>query len=146
MSVTEGQKDQILSGIRIGMPLEDMLVLCELSPQEMQDLQKDEFFMARAASMTKTLSYNLLKNLQDTIDIQVRKGKDHAITWLLEKTNPFFAAKSDAGDKPGVVNIFTQSTDLVASDTVSVNLYDTEKPEDITPDIEENNGEEPSED
>lgn len=137
--VTEGQIDQILTGLAIGMPLEDMFVLCELDPEDMLKLQNDKLFMARANSMTKKLTYDLLKNLDDVIAVQVAKGKDHAITWLLEKTNPFFAAKSDATDKPGVVNIFTQSTDLVASDTVAVNLYESENtPEDNTITPEDN--------
>lgn len=122
--VTQGQIDQILSGIALGLPLEDMLVLSEVSPQDMVELQKDEMFMAKANAANKKLTYDLLNNLHDIIDVQVRKGKDHAVTWLLEKTNPFFAAKGDTGDKPGVVNIFTQNTDIAASDTVAVNIYD----------------------
>ena len=121
--VTEGQIDQILTGITFGMSLEDMLVLSEIEPQDMIDLQADQLFMARANAMAKHLTYDLLKNLDDIIQIQVSKGKDHAVTWLLEKTNPRFAPKGEAGDKAGVINIFTKETTLESSDTVEVHTF-----------------------
>lgn len=130
--VTEGQIDQIITGISLGMPLEDMMVLSELSPQDMVDLQANSLFMARANAAAKHLTYDLLKRLEDVIDIQVSKGKDHAITWLLEKTNAHFAPKGEAGDKPGIINIFTKDAVVEASDTVEVHTFDTTEPT-VTP-------------
>lgn len=127
--VTEGQIDQILTGITFGMLLEDMLVLSEVSPQDMAALQKDELFMAQAAAMSKQCTYDLLKSLNDVIEIQKEKGKDHAITWLLEKTNPRFAAHGESGDKAGIINIFTKETSLETSDTVEVHTFGTDSSE-----------------
>lgn len=121
--VTEGQIDQILTGITFGMSLEDMLVLSEIEPQDMIDLQSDQLFMARANAMAKHVTYDLLKTLNDIIVIQASKGKDHAVTWLLEKTNPRFAPKGEAGDKAGIINIFTKETTLENSDTVEIHAF-----------------------
>lgn len=121
--VTEGTIDQILTGITFGMSLEDMLVLCEVSPEDMVLLQADQVFMARANAMTKQLTYDLLKKLNDIIEIQQTKGKDHAITWLLEKTNSRFSG-NEGGEKAGVINIFTKDVELKNSDTVQVNTFE----------------------
>lgn len=123
MPVTEAIKDQILTGISFGMTKEDMYILCELTPAEMESLDQDIFFVARISANTKQLTYTLLKDLNDVIDIQVMKGKDHAITWLLEKVDPRFKANSDIADRPGIVNITTQNVKLEASDTVSIQTY-----------------------
>ena len=125
--VTEGQIDQILTGITFGMSLEDMLVLCEVDPEDMVKLQADQMFMARANAMSKQLSYDLLKQLNDVIETQISKGKDHAITWLLEKTNPRFSNSGDGGDKAGVINIFTHEANVESSDTVAVQIYENKE-------------------
>lgn len=122
--LNEGQIDQILTGLNFGMPLEHMFVLVGLSPEEMESFRKNDHLMAQANAASKKCTYDLLKDLHDVIEIQKDKGKDHAITWLLEKTDPHFANGGDGGDKPGVVNIFTHSADVAASDTVSVQIYE----------------------
>lgn len=124
--VNEGQIDQILTGIAFGMPLDHMFVLSEISPEDMEILRKDEHFMSRANAHAKMCTYDLLKDLKEVIEIQKDKGKDHAITWLLEKTDPHFSKNSEGSDKPGVVNIYTKEISLENSDTVSVQQYDKE--------------------
>lgn len=121
--VNQGQIDQILTGIALGMPLEHMFILTELSPQDMEDLRANSLFMAQANASAKKLTYDLLKDLQQVIEVQKDKGKDHAITWLLEKTDSHFMPNNEGGDKPGVVNIFTKETTLTNSDTVSIQQY-----------------------
>lgn len=122
--ITEGVKDQILTGISFGMKKEDMFILCELTPAEIDELSKDAFFAARANAKEKETTYDLLRSLNDVIDIQVMKGKDHAITWLLEKLDPRFKANADTTDRPGIVNITTQNLKLENSDTVNIQTYD----------------------
>lgn len=134
--VSQGQIDQILTGISLGMPLDHMFILVELSPQEMEELRKDELFMSRAAAASKKLTYDLLKDLQSIIEVQKDKGKDHAVTWLLEKTDAYFRPNNEGGDKPGVVNIFTKEVALANSDTVSIQQFAKEpEPEADIPDL-----------
>ena len=132
--VNTGQIDQILTGIALGMPLEHMFILTELNPQDMEDLRANPLFMAQASAAAKKLTYDLLKDLKDVIATQKDKGKDHAITWLLERTDSHFMPNNEGGDKPGVVNIFTKETTLTNSDTVSIQQYqktaETEDPAD----------------
>lgn len=122
--LNEGQLDQILTGVALGMPLEHMFVLAELSPEDMEAFRKNDQLMARANAAAKKLTYDLLKDLREVIEIQKDKGKDHAITWLLEKTDSHFSKNAEGGDKPGVVNIFTKEVDLKESDTVAIQIYD----------------------
>lgn len=122
--LNEGQLDQILTGVALGMPLEHMFVLAELSPEDMEAFRKNDQLMARANAAAKKLTYDLLKDLREVIEIQKDKGKDHAITWLLEKTDSHFSKNAEGGDKPGVVNIFTKEVALKESDTVSIQIYD----------------------
>ena len=133
--LNEGQIDQILTGIAFGMPLDHMLVLSEVSPEDTELLRKDEHFMSRANAASKKLTYDLLKDLREVIEIQKDKGKDHAITWLLEKTDNHFAKNSEGSDKPGIVNIFTKEVALKESDTVQINTYN-ELSEDTIEDTE----------
>lgn len=117
---SSGAIDTILTGLQLGVPLEDMFILAELSPPEMEEFRKDELLMARANSATKKLTYDLLADLHEVIKVQKDKGKDHAITWLLERTNPVFTGNGEGGEKPGVINIFTTNTELKNSDTVEI--------------------------
>lgn len=133
--LNEGQLDQILTGVALGMPLEHMFVLAELDPNDMELFRKNDQLMARANAAAKKLTYDLLKDLREVIEIQKDKGKDHAITWLLEKTDTHFSKNAEGGDKPGVVNIFTKEVALKESDTVAIQIYD--KPEEDTPDTKE---------
>jgi hypothetical protein len=122
--LNEGQLDQILTGVALGMPLEHMFVLSELSPEDMEAFRKNELYMAKANASAKKLTYDLLNDLRAVIEIQKDKGKDHAITWLLEKTDTHFSKNADGGDKPGIVNIFTKEVALKESDTVAIQVYD----------------------
>lgn len=122
--LNEGQLDQILTGVALGMPLEHMFVLAELDPEDMELFRKNDHLMARANAAAKKLTYDLLKDLREVIEIQKDKGKDHAITWLLEKTDSHFSKNSEGAGKPGVVNIYTKEISLENSDTVSIQQYD----------------------
>ena len=124
---SDGQIDQIITGISFGMPLEHMFVLMELSPEEMEAFRKDDSLMSRANAASKKCTYDLLKDLHTVISIQKDKGKDHALTWLLERTDSHFMPGNDGGDKPGVINIITHETNIESSDTVSVNTYSDKK-------------------
>lgn len=139
--LNEGQLDQILTGVALGMPLEHMFVLAELDPEDMELFRKNDQLMARANAAAKKLTYDLLKDLREVIEIQKDKGKDHAITWLLEKTDNHFAKNAEGGDKPGVVNIFTKEVALTESDTVAIQIYDkTEEDTEATDTIEDTEG------
>ena len=58
--LNEGQLDQILTGVALGMPLEHMFVLAELSPEDMEAFRKNDQLMARANAAAKKLTYDLL--------------------------------------------------------------------------------------
>ena len=120
MGVTEGQIDQILSGITLGMSLDDMLILSGIDVEDIDLLKKNARFMSRCNQTEKNSTYNLLRNLHDVIDIQIEKGRDHAITWLLEKTSTRFSQDADNTEKPGVVNIFTETVNLEKTDSIEV--------------------------
>lgn len=136
--LNEGQLDQILTGVALGMPLEHMFVLAELDPEDMELFRKNDQLMARANAAAKKLTYDLLKDLREVIEIQKDKGKDHAITWLLEKTDTHFSKNAEGGDKAGVVNIFTKEVALTESDTVQINTYN--KPPEDTGTVEDTEG------
>jgi hypothetical protein len=118
--ISEAKKDQIINGISAGMLLEDMFILTNCTPEEMLQLNDDQFFLSRCKCAGKELERDLLRNLNEIISVQTDKGKDHATIWLLGKMNPRFSERPEMGDKPGIINIITQPVDISKMSTVEI--------------------------
>lgn len=120
MSAIDQKKDLILNGLKAGMDLDDLFIMARCSPNEILTLKADEYFMSDCKCAPKELEIDLLKQLHQAILVQTDKGKDHGVTWLLGKINPRYSDRPENGDKPGIINIYTEPLDLKAMPTVDI--------------------------
>ena len=105
-------KDSIQNAILVGMSYDDTLILAGATLDEMNELEKDEFFQRERKMYEKTLEKQLLNTLMDTIAIQAEKGRDHGVTWLLSKLNPRYRGEEDPTANAGSIIINTQHVDV----------------------------------
>lgn len=105
-------KDSIQNAILVGMSYDDALILAGATLEEINYLDKDEFFQRERKMYEKTLEKQLLNTLMDTIAIQAEKGKDHGLTWLLSKLNPRYRGEEDPSANAGSIIINTQHVDV----------------------------------
>lgn len=108
----------IENAIRVGMALEDALVLVELTPSQIAEVMADEGLQLRFSALRRGHEYSLLTQLNDVIDTQVRMGKESAITWMLERINPRYSGKPQ--EEKQSIHLHFKDEDPADYDTVVV--------------------------
>ena len=91
--ISKVKQDLIYNALLVGMDLKDAYIFAGLTETEILDASEDQTLQAQWAQQTKRYEYDLLEKLGEVIDKQVRMGKENAITWMLEHTNPRYSGK-----------------------------------------------------
>jgi hypothetical protein len=128
MRTLDNIKETILNALIAGMSYADALILSMADEQQIATLDNDILFQAQCKQASKTLELKLLKTLDDVIDIQTGKGKDHAVTWLLSKINPsrYGGGDDNSASNVGTIVINTKPVDISDPDT-AVEVFDGTK-------------------
>lgn len=128
MRTLDNIKETILNALIAGMSYADALVLSMADEQQIAELDNDILFQAQCKQTSKNLELKLLKTLDDVIDIQTGKGKDHAVTWLLSKINPsrYGGGDDNSASNVGTIVINTKPVDISDPDT-AVEVFDGTK-------------------
>lgn len=121
-------KETILNALIAGMSYADALILSMADEQQIEELDNDQLFQMQCKQTSKSLELKLLKTLDDIIDIQTEKGKDHAVTWLLSKINPsrYGGGDDNSASNVGTIVINTKPVDVSDPDT-AVEVFDGTK-------------------
>lgn len=128
MRTLDNIKETILNALIAGMSYADALMLSTADEQQIAELDNDILFQAQCKQTSKSLELKLLKTLEDVIDIQTEKGKDHAVTWLLSKINPsrYGGGDDNSASNVGTIVINTKPVDISDPDT-AVEVFDGTK-------------------
>ena len=128
MRTIDNIKETILNALIAGMSYTDALVLSMADEQQIEELDNDQLFQMQCKQTSKSLELRLLKTLEDIIEIQTEKGKDHAVTWLLSKINPsrYGGGDDNSADNVGTIVINTKRVNFDDPDT-AVEVFDGTK-------------------
>ena len=91
--ISKVKQDLIYNALLVGMDLKDAYIFAGLTEAEILEAAEDQTLQAQWAQQTKRYEYDLLEKLGEVIDKQVHMGKENAITWMLEHTNPRYSGK-----------------------------------------------------
>lgn len=116
--ISQDKQDLIYNALLVGMELKDAYIFAELTEAEMLEVSEDTYLQQYWSSLTKQREYQLLKKLDTIIDKQVNMGKENAITWLLEHSNPRYSGKPQT-ELPEL-HLHIDSADPVSYDSVEV--------------------------
>lgn len=121
MRTLDSIKETILNALVAGMSYADALILSMADKHQTEELDNDQLFQMQCKQTSKSLELKLLKTLDDIIDIQTEKGKDHAVTWLLSKINPsrYGGGDDNSADNVGSIVINTRRVDFSDPDTAA---------------------------
>ena len=116
--ITSDKVAKIENAIRVGLALEDALILVELTPAQIAEVMADEALQMRFASIRRGHEYSLLNQLNEVIDVQVRMGKESAITSMLERLNPRWSGKPQGENQS--IHLHFKDEDPAEYDTVVI--------------------------
>lgn len=116
------KKDLILNCVALGMDLKQAYYAVELTQEEMDELDNDPLFQRKAMAKKAILERDLLRKLDDVIDMNTKKGNSKELRFKLGATNSKWRNQGGgAAPAAGTINIFTKEYDLNAEDTVEIN-------------------------
>lgn len=116
--ITEQKLTAIENALQVGMALEDALILASLPPKDIATIMEDEELQMKFSSIRRKHEYGLLTQLHEVMDVQVRMGKEAAITWMLERVNPRWSGKPQ--NEQQSIHLHFASEDPSDYDTVTV--------------------------
>jgi len=115
------KEDLILNCVALGMELKQAYYAVELTQEEMDNFDNDEIFQRRAQAKKACLERDLLRKLDEVIDMNTKKGNSKELRFKLGATNSKWRNQGGgAAPASGVINIFTKEYDLNKEDTVEV--------------------------
>lgn len=114
----EDKKTSVINAVLVGMHPEDAYVYAGLTPTEITLLDKDEDFQRCVAQNSRILENQLLTQMKNIAERQVRMGKEGATAWLLEKLYPRYSSKPQEASVPVTINL--SQKDPLDLDTVTV--------------------------
>lgn len=118
MNIVE-KKDLVSNAVIVGMSLEDAYVYAGLTPSEITTLEHDDDFQRQMHQQSRELERQLLVQMRQIADRQVRLGKENATAWLLEKLYPRYSSKPQESTAPITINL--GQNDPASLDTVTIN-------------------------
>lgn len=92
-TLSQAKKDLIYNALLVGMDLASAYVFAGLTEAEIALVSEDDELQSGWARQSKVYEYELLEKMSEVIDKQVHMGKETAITWMLEHTNPRYSGK-----------------------------------------------------
>lgn len=116
--ITEHKLTAIENALNVGMSLDDALALVALPPKDIASIMADDELQLRFSSIRRKHEYSLLTQLHEVMDVQVRMGKESAITWMLERINPRWSGKPQ--NEQQSIHLHFESEDPSDYDTVHV--------------------------
>ena len=116
------KKDLILNCVALGMDLKQAYYAVELTQEEMDELDNDPLFQRKAMAKKAILERDLLRKLDDVIDMNTKKGNSKELRFKLGATNSKWRNQGGgAVPAAGTINIYTKEYDLNNEDTVEIN-------------------------
>lgn len=126
--ISQQKKDLIYNALLIGMALPDAYIFASLTEDEIAEVSADDSLQAYWSSVLKHFEYTLLEKLNEVIDKQVHQGREAAITWMLEHTNPRYSGKPQ-NTLPDL-HLHIDSSDPADYDTVEIHAPKKEDSDD----------------
>lgn len=115
------KRDLVLNCVSLGMDLQRAYYAAELTPDEMDELEKDEAFQRTAKAKEAIAEMKLLQSLDSVIEMNLRKGNSKELRYKLGAISPKW--RNTGGSQPqqgGTINIFTKNYNVDEEDTVTV--------------------------
>jgi hypothetical protein len=116
--ISRDKKDLVYNALLVGMELHDAYIFAGMSESEILEASEDVEFQATCAKNSKVLEYTMLEKLNEVIEKQVHMGKENAITWVLEHTNPRYSGKPQ-NTMPDI-HLHIDSADPATYDNVTI--------------------------
>ena len=113
------KKDLIYNALLVGMELHDAYIFAGMTEAEILEASEDNELQADWAKQSKQFEFGLLNKLNEVIDKQVHMGKENAITWLLEHSNPRYSGKPQ-NELPDL-HLHIDAADPITYDSVTIN-------------------------
>lgn len=101
--ISQNKRDKIYNALLIGMALEDAYIYAGLTEAEIVSVTEDTTLQLEWQQLIKSFEFDLLSQMKEISQKQVRMGKEAATTWMLEKMFPRYSGKPQ-GDV-GTVNL-----------------------------------------
>lgn len=115
------KRDLVLNCVSLGMDLKKAYYAAELTQEEMDELDADDFFQRKAKAKEAILERDLLKRLDEVIDMNVKKGNSKELRFKLGATNSKWRNQGGGSSQAaGTINIFTKEHKLEDEDTVEI--------------------------
>lgn len=116
--ISRDKKDLVYNALLVGMELHDAYIFAGMSESEILEASEDVEFQATCSKNSKVLEYTMLEKLNEVIEKQVHMGKENAITWVLEHTNPRYSGKPQ-NTMPDI-HLHIDSADPATYDNVTI--------------------------
>ena len=120
--VSSHKLDLIHNALLIGMSLDDAYIFASCTEEEIIEIKENDRLQAEYQSMLRAFEYQLLEKLGKVIDKQVNMGRENALTWMLEKTNPRYTNKPTLTLPEIKLNVVRE--DPAKVDTVDIHRYE----------------------